>query len=75
MVLCCLLANNAIVKAYEVRGLKKDKSELWVSLTLKTVNDENGMPIYYDGSLMDISDRKEKEEAEKKKKEQRELII
>lgn len=62
------LQENSTITGLEVRGLKKNKEVFWLSVSARTVKDENQHTIYYEGSIIDISDRKEKEEAEKRQK-------
>ncbi len=42
-------------------------TSIWVSITLRLVKDKNGQPIGSEGSLVDISERKLKEQAEREK--------
>ena len=41
----------------------KDRKKIWVSITASTVRDDAGNPLYIEGLLTDISDRKRAEEA------------
>ena len=41
----------------------KDKKKIWVSITASIVRDDAGKPLYIEGLLTDISDRKMAEEA------------
>ena len=56
------------ITGFETQVLKKDNSIIWVSLSARSVHDKNGDVAYYEGTLMDISDQKEKEKAEKHRK-------
>lgn len=62
------LQKNNTITGIEIRGLKKNGESFWLSVSARTVKDENQNTIYFEGSIIDISDRKEKEEAEKRQK-------
>ncbi len=66
-----LTVERGLVKGFETQLYRKDRSRIWVSLSARAVH-ENGKLLFYEGSLMDISERKEKEE-EKKAREEAEL--
>ncbi|MCP3926374.1 MAG: response regulator [Desulfobacterales bacterium] len=63
------LDQNNIIETYEFEGLNKEGVTIWLSMSAKTVKDANGKIIYYEGSLKNISDLKEKKRAERKQKE------
>ncbi|NOH13500.1 MAG: GAF domain-containing protein [Chloroflexi bacterium] len=50
--------NENVITAYEQRIKKRDGSFIWVSLSGIAVRDKHGNPIYYEGSVEDISTRK-----------------
>jgi len=47
----------------ETRLTRKDGSPLWISENARVVRDENGTPVMYEGSVIDITERKRAEEA------------
>ena len=47
------------VNNHEVQILRADGSVVWVSENTRAVKDEGGSVLYYEGSLEDITDRKE----------------
>ncbi|MDA8123869.1 MAG: PAS domain S-box protein [Deltaproteobacteria bacterium] len=47
----------------EVRMYRKDRSLAWVSVNCRAVRDPEGQALYYEGSLEDITKRKEAEQA------------
>ncbi|MBU1248061.1 MAG: PAS domain S-box protein [Proteobacteria bacterium] len=47
---------------YEIRGRRRDGAEFWATTTVRTVRDSEGAISYYEGSAVDISDRKRVEE-------------
>jgi len=54
---------NGSISAEEARFRKKDGTIFWGVLSLRFVPQKNGL-IYYEGSLTDITEKKEKERAE-----------
>ncbi|GAB4263909.1 MAG: hypothetical protein Kow0080_02640 [Candidatus Promineifilaceae bacterium] len=51
----------------EVRLRRYDGTEIWAEDVARAVRDEQGGILFYDGSLQDITDRKEAEEALKRR--------
>ncbi|MBL4797022.1 MAG: response regulator [Oleispira sp.] len=63
-----LLTEEGIIKGYETLVNQPDsKQETWVSMTLRTLKDDEGKVIQIDGSMIDISETKLKERAEKER--------
>jgi len=62
------MALDKIVNAHEVCVKKKAGELAWIALSLRLVEDAEGGVLFYEGSMIDISDKKEKEEAEKRQK-------
>jgi len=62
-----LLEQNQ-VKSFEVRLYQKDLSIIWVSINARNVRNRNGEIICYEGFLIDITERKSREEFEKERK-------
>ncbi len=58
------LQNKDSVLGYETRLYKKDKSIFWASVTARSVYDESGNLMYYEGSLLDVTERRKREKAE-----------
>lgn len=52
------LEEQGFVKNYEVRYYKKDRSIIWVSISLRAVRDSRGKVLYYEGIMTDITERK-----------------
>lgn len=50
------------VKGFETRLRHRSGGAIWVSIDARTVRDERGAVLYYEGSLEDITDRKEAEQ-------------
>jgi len=64
-----ILIEQGHIIGFETRLYKKDRSKIWVSISARSVFDENGRLFCYEGSLLDITQRKEKEKAEKEREE------
>ena len=62
-----LLAENwkasAKVEGLETQLYRKDGSKVWISEDTRTVFDEAGAPLYFEGFVQDITDRKATEDA------------
>jgi len=68
------LNKNRTLEGAEVELLRKDGTTFWASISSTTVYDENENPIYYDGIIYDISEKKYAEEALKESEEKFRLI-
>ncbi|MFA4901884.1 MAG: PAS domain S-box protein [Desulfobaccales bacterium] len=51
------------VPGFEHQAYRKDKSLIWISIKARTVKDEQGAILYYEGFIEDITARKEAEES------------
>jgi len=56
-----ILEENDVVFGYECEFRRTDGQVIWVSLNSKLVRDEDGKPIYSEGFVQDITERKNKE--------------
>jgi len=63
------------VKGVEVRGKRRDGELIWCFLNSHAVRDEEGNNLYYEGTLQDITQRKEAERALKYSEEKYRLLI
>lgn len=63
-----LMDPNGVLTAHEVEIKQKNGEYAWASLSLRTEKGEDGKVLYYEGSMIDISDKKEKEAAERRQK-------
>lgn len=52
---------NAIQETYEFQALRRDGEKIWVQETIRPVTDEHGDLLYFEGSIEDISKRKDAE--------------
>ncbi len=56
------LKKEGRIVGFETQFYKKDGRPIWVSDSAREVRDENGAVQYYEGSLLDISERKRAEQ-------------
>jgi PAS domain S-box-containing protein len=61
-VLLSLLEKKVAIVGHELQFYKKDGQVIWISISARVVRDEAGRPLYLEGFLTDISDRKRLEE-------------
>jgi PAS domain S-box-containing protein len=57
-----LLEDPGFVVGHEVRCRRRDGEEIWVSINARSVRDEEGNILYYEGSTVDVTERKRAEE-------------
>jgi len=55
------LASGERLIGYETLEYRKDRSTFWSSMTVQAVRDENGKVLYYEGSVEDVTPRKQVE--------------
>lgn len=60
-----LMKKNGRVVEFETQLYRRDKSVIWVSVSARCIRDDSGTISHYEGSFIDITERKEKERAEK----------
>ncbi len=65
--LTMLLKEQGQVTAFEGLGVRRDGSQFWGSLSVRTVFDKNGGISFFEGSFIDVTTRKQKEKAERKR--------
>ncbi len=51
------------VENYEIEQFRRDGTKIWTSSNARAVRDEHGKTLYYEGTIQDITKRKEAEEA------------
>ncbi|HOT41813.1 MAG TPA: PAS domain S-box protein [Syntrophorhabdaceae bacterium] len=61
-----LLAENGFVKGFEVQVYRKDSKKIWISVSSRAIYDAAGRLDHYEGTVIDITKRKEAEEDLKK---------
>ncbi len=63
-----LTADNRVI-SFETQWLRRDGSPVYVSISARRQLDEQGLTLYYEGSLSNITERKAKETAEQQQRE------
>lgn len=58
-----LLGRYGHAEGFETRMLRKDGSIGWISINARLVRDSEGNPLYHEGTMQEITKRKEAEEA------------
>lgn len=58
-----LYESVGVVRGFQTRFRRKDGGIIWVSITARSVRDEGGNVLYYEGTIEDITERKLAEEA------------
>lgn len=58
-----LIDANDVVLEFEFEAYRKDGSKVWFSENVRTVRDENGEVLYFEGTCLDITERRRAEEA------------
>ena len=56
------LAATGIIEDYKIRMKHSDGHHLWISINARTVKDEQGNVLYYEGTIEDITERELAEE-------------
>jgi len=56
-----LYDDPGVVKGFEAQFRRKDGGLIWVSITARSVRDESGALLYYEGTIQDITKRKRAE--------------
>jgi len=62
-----ILAEKGQIIGVETQIYRKDGRVIWVSVSARAVRDINGNVLHYEGSLVDITERKEKEKAQRER--------
>lgn len=56
-----MLAEHGAVVGYECEIYRKDLSKIWTVENVRAIRDESGSVLYYEGSIEDITERKQAE--------------
>ncbi|MBU0545019.1 MAG: PAS domain S-box protein, partial [Proteobacteria bacterium] len=70
-----LLAKQDRADKFEVKGYRKDGQTIWVSINAHAVRDENGELQFIEGTMNDITSRRQTEERMKAAHEERERML
>ncbi|MCC5899064.1 MAG: EAL domain-containing protein [Phormidium sp. BM_Day4_Bin.17] len=57
-----LLQTQKVVSGFEAEVYRRDGSVVWISEDVRAVRDEQGLLLYYEGSVVDITERKRTEQ-------------
>ncbi|OQB72804.1 MAG: Sporulation kinase E [Deltaproteobacteria bacterium ADurb.Bin135] len=66
---------QGFVEGFEEEVYRKDRKKAWVSINARAVRDVNGKTLYYEGTIEDISLRKEIEDALRTSEERYRIFI
>ena len=58
-----LLEMHGVVRGFEHETFRKDGRKIWISVNARAVRDDTGKVLYYEGTVQDISERKQAEHA------------
>jgi two-component system cell cycle sensor histidine kinase/response regulator CckA len=58
-----LIEREGVLRDFEVQVYRRDGTTIWVRNSARVVRDEGGQVLYYEGSLEDITEHKQAEEA------------
>lgn len=64
-----IIETKGFVENFEEQMYRKDDSKFWISVNARCVRDQNGTILYYEGSIIEITERKKAEEELYKEKE------
>src|SRR5256886_5161801 len=53
-----LMESAGVVRGFEFQLSRRDGEQIWTSVNARVVRDEQGRTIYYEGTALDITDRK-----------------
>ncbi|NIO71630.1 MAG: PAS domain S-box protein, partial [Anaerolineae bacterium] len=70
-----LMEREGVVRDFEIRNRRYDGTVIWVNNTARAVRDEQGQVLYYEGSLEDITERKQAEEELRRYQEHLEELV
>jgi len=70
-----IIKENGMAEGFEIQLYRKDRSIIWVSVYARKVCDNQGNMLYYEGSFVDITHRKQSELELKKYQEHLEEMV
>jgi PAS domain S-box-containing protein len=73
--LISLLGRFGRAENFEARALRKDGSIHWISINARLVRDNAGNPLYHEGTMRDITKRKENEVALRESEERYRAVV
>jgi PAS domain S-box-containing protein len=54
-----LLGRDGVVKGFETDVYRKDRNVIWISINARAVHDNSGNVVYYEGTVENITERKQ----------------
>jgi PAS domain S-box-containing protein len=69
------LKQSDMLPGVEFEAYRKDRSQIWLSMNIRIVRDENGEELYREGTLEEITARKRTEETELEIRQQYEALV
>ncbi|CAN2050385.1 two-component system, sensor histidine kinase [Candidatus Magnetomoraceae bacterium gMMP-1] len=63
-----IINKKGYVKSFKTMFYRKNKTKIWVSISARLIKDIDNNILYYEGSIIDITERIEKEKAERERK-------
>ncbi len=69
------LEENGEVQGFETRMYRRDGSVIWVSLSARAIRNASGNMAYFEGSLLDITERKQNEALKERQREELEARV
>ncbi|MCK7513519.1 MAG: PAS domain S-box protein [Desulfobacterales bacterium] len=54
-----LLERNGVIKGFETEVFRKDKNTIWISINARAVRDKSDNVLYYEGTVENITERKQ----------------
>jgi PAS domain S-box-containing protein len=69
------LEKNGVLEDFENKFLRQDGNVIWVKDSARVVKDNKGRVLYYEGALVDFTERKKTEEELRKSEERFKLIF
>ncbi|AFZ19607.1 adenylate/guanylate cyclase domain-containing protein [Allocoleopsis franciscana] len=73
--LVALMNREDTLSDFESQVYRKDESVIWISENIRPVRDANGKLLYYEGSVTDITERKQSEVALRLARKRAELLL
>lgn len=70
-----LIEERGVVHAFEYEVFRRDGTTIWLSESARAVRDESGKVLFYEGSVVDITERKRAEEALRQSEEKYRTIL
>ncbi len=65
-----IIETDGTISGFEAQAHRKDGVPIWVSVNGRVVRDAGGAPLYYECTLIDITERKRAEEQARRREEQ-----